>query len=89
MATMPPQQPRRAASQHEVRDEDVLDTGYTQLAPEFNSKEANVERRSSRVVRDTWLSESALRDELAIAEADYAAGNTVSGEELRRRYGLT
>ncbi|MGO9350288.1 MAG: type II toxin-antitoxin system Phd/YefM family antitoxin [Mycobacterium sp.] len=29
-----------------------------------------------------------LIDELAQADADYAAGNTVSGEELRRRYGL-
>ncbi len=29
-----------------------------------------------------------LVDELAQADADYAAGNTVSGEELRRRYGL-
>jgi antitoxin YefM len=29
-----------------------------------------------------------LRAELAQATADYAAGNTVSGDELRRRYGL-
>ena len=29
-----------------------------------------------------------LVDELAQADTDYAAGNTVSGEELRRRYGL-
>ena len=29
-----------------------------------------------------------LVDELAQADADYAAGNTVSGEDLRRRYGL-
>lgn len=28
-------------------------------------------------------------DELAVADADYAAGNTISGEELRRRYGLS
>ncbi len=28
-------------------------------------------------------------DELAQADADYAAGNTVSGEDLRRRYGLS
>lgn len=28
-------------------------------------------------------------DELAAANADYAAGNTISGEELRRRYGLS
>ena len=27
-------------------------------------------------------------DELTQADTDYAAGNTVSGEELRRRYGL-
>ncbi len=26
--------------------------------------------------------------ELAQADADYAAGNTVTGEDLRRRYGL-
>lgn len=29
-----------------------------------------------------------LADELAQADADYAAGNTVSGSEIRRRYGL-
>lgn len=28
-------------------------------------------------------------EELAQADADYAAGNTVSGEDIRRRYGLT
>lgn len=28
-------------------------------------------------------------EELAQADADYAAGKTVSGDELRRRYGLT
>jgi antitoxin YefM len=28
-------------------------------------------------------------EELAQADADYAAGKTVSGEELRRRYGLS
>jgi prevent-host-death family protein len=30
-----------------------------------------------------------LVEGLAQADADYAAGNTVGGEELRRRYGLT
>lgn len=30
-----------------------------------------------------------LIDELAQADADFAAGETVSGEELRRRYGLS
>ena len=30
-----------------------------------------------------------MRAELAAADADYAAGNTVSGEELRRRHGLS
>jgi antitoxin YefM len=29
-----------------------------------------------------------LADELGHADADYAAGNTVSGDEIRRRYGL-
>lgn len=29
-----------------------------------------------------------LREELAQADADFAAGNTIGGEELRRRYGL-
>jgi antitoxin YefM len=29
-----------------------------------------------------------VADELAQADADYAAGSTVSGEELRNRYGL-
>ncbi|AFM20025.1 MULTISPECIES: type II toxin-antitoxin system Phd/YefM family antitoxin [Mycolicibacterium] len=28
-------------------------------------------------------------DGLRQADADYAAGNTISGDELRRRYGLT
>jgi hypothetical protein len=27
--------------------------------------------------------------ELAGADADYASGNTISGEQLRRRYGLS
>ena len=27
-------------------------------------------------------------DELAAADVDYAAGDAISGEELRRRYGL-
>lgn len=27
-------------------------------------------------------------DELAAADVDYAAGDTISGEELRRRFGL-
>lgn len=30
-----------------------------------------------------------LIDELAQADADFAAGKTLSGEELRRRYGLS
>lgn len=30
-----------------------------------------------------------LAEELRQADADYAAGDTVSGDELRRRYGLT
>jgi len=30
-----------------------------------------------------------LVDELATADAEYAAGQTISGEELRRRYGLS
>lgn len=29
-----------------------------------------------------------VADELAQADADYAAGKTFSGEEIRRRYGL-
>lgn len=29
-----------------------------------------------------------VADELAQADADYAAGNTVSGDDIRRRYGL-
>src|ERR1700730_110146 len=29
-----------------------------------------------------------IAEELAQADADYAAGNTVSGEEIRKRYGL-
>lgn len=30
-----------------------------------------------------------LAEELKRADADYAAGNTVSGEQIRQRYGLT
>lgn len=30
-----------------------------------------------------------IAQELRQAEADYAAGNTVSGEELRERFGLS
>ena len=29
-----------------------------------------------------------ITEELARADADYAAGNTVSGEQIRERYGL-
>ncbi|MHA7653096.1 type II toxin-antitoxin system Phd/YefM family antitoxin [Mycobacterium sp. ML4] len=29
-----------------------------------------------------------LADELTQADVDYAAGNTISGNEIRRRYGL-
>jgi hypothetical protein len=29
-----------------------------------------------------------IADELAQADADYAAGNTISGEDVRERYGL-
>jgi antitoxin YefM len=29
-----------------------------------------------------------VADELARADVDYAAGNTVSGDDIRRRYGL-
>lgn len=32
---------------------------------------------------------AAIDRELKQADADYAAGNTVSGEELRKRFGLT
>lgn len=37
-----------------------------------------------QTVTDSWVVA-----ELAAAEADYAAGNTISGEELRRRFGLS
>ena len=30
-----------------------------------------------------------MRADLTAADADYASGNTVSGEELRRRHGLS
>jgi hypothetical protein len=29
-----------------------------------------------------------IADELAQADTDYAAGNTISGEDVRERYGL-
>jgi hypothetical protein len=29
-----------------------------------------------------------IADELGQADADYAAGNTISGEDVRQRYGL-
>lgn len=40
---------------------------------------------------DDWRAETDLWDgaELAAADADYTSRNTVSGEELRRRYGLS
>jgi hypothetical protein len=40
---------------------------------------------------DDWQTETDLwgTAELAAAHADYASGNTVSGEELRRHYGLS
>lgn len=33
--------------------------------------------------------EAEVRAELAAADTDYATGNTVSGEDLWRRYGLS
>ena len=38
---------------------------------------------------ESWRAETDLWEQLAVADADYAAGNTISGEELRRRYGLS
>lgn len=35
-----------------------------------------------------WLSQPGLREDLAEADAEHAAGTTITGEELRRRYGL-
>lgn len=35
------------------------------------------------------LRTSGVAEDLAQAEADFAAGNTVPAEEVRRRYGLT
>ncbi|MCG5430963.1 hypothetical protein LV457_01450 [Mycobacterium sp. MYCO198283] len=44
--------------------------------------------KADRTSMESWRAETDLWDELAVADADYAAGNTISGEELRRRYGL-
>jgi hypothetical protein len=44
--------------------------------------------KADQTSMEGWLAETGLWDELAVADADYAAGNTISGEELRRRYGL-
>jgi hypothetical protein len=44
--------------------------------------------KADQTSRESWRAETDLWDELAVADADYAAGNTISGEELRRRYGL-
>lgn len=35
-----------------------------------------------------WLSLPGIREDLAEAEAEHAAGGTTSGDDLRRRYGL-
>jgi hypothetical protein len=37
---------------------------------------------------DFWLAIPGFRESLREAEADYAAGRTVSGEEIRDRLGL-
>jgi hypothetical protein len=37
---------------------------------------------------DFWLSIPGFRESLIEAEADYAAGHTFSGEELRTKFGL-
>ena len=44
--------------------------------------------KADQTSMESWRAETDLWDELAVADADYAAGNTISGEELRRRYGL-
>lgn len=36
-----------------------------------------------------WLSQPGLREDLAEAESAHSADTTVSGEEIRKRYGLT
>lgn len=38
---------------------------------------------------ETAVSEADMHAELAAADADFAAGNTASGDEVRRRYGLS
>jgi roadblock/LC7 domain-containing protein len=38
---------------------------------------------------ETAVSEADMHAELAAAAADFAAGNTASGDEVRRRYGLS
>ncbi len=62
-----------------TRDGPTADLGVVADAM-ANADEASLE---------SWRAETDLWDELAIADADYAAGNTISGEELRRRYGLS
>jgi hypothetical protein len=37
---------------------------------------------------DFWLSVPGFRESLIEAEADYVAGRTFSGEEVRTRFGL-
>ncbi|MDN5796015.1 MAG: type II toxin-antitoxin system Phd/YefM family antitoxin [Intrasporangium sp.] len=42
------------------------------------------------IIQDTlfWQSQPSIRDDIAQADRDIAEGNTISGDELRARYGL-
>lgn len=45
-------------------------------------------RRQARATHTATGDREAIDDELRLADADYAAGNAISGEALRERYGL-
>ncbi len=77
--------PARRAARAAGADE--KNTGRVSRATELGAV-ADAQAGAGETSTESWTAETDLRNELSAADADFAAGNTISGEELRRRYGL-
>lgn len=62
----------------------VVDSMIEGATPDPESVQRLIELAAGQITIDEYTSQV-----LKAADADYAAGNTISGEELRTRYGLT
>ncbi|WP_216616939.1 antitoxin VbhA family protein [Mycolicibacterium fortuitum] len=62
----------------------VVDSMIEGATPDRAFVQRLIELAAGRITIDEYTSQV-----LKAADADYAAGNTISGEELRTRYGLT